>query len=339
MIKYQHPQGATIVVYDDGSLAKFDKNGKATKTSATAEKLAKGHGGWVVIEGDPIDFTVLEANRETVPGGVVRIPMKFKSGLISDLPKYIADDSFVMQQKIDGIRAQIVFTRDEPGCWVRSNSGTRLKSSAAAPTVLAIEKAYESVRGPKFDYSVDGEIINGVFWAFDIISDELVKNPFLTRLKVLTEWSADQPTDVVRLLPTAVTAEEKDDLVNRVIHNNGEGFIVKGRLSRYTWGGRVDHSLKIKLVDTADCIVTAVHGTKDSISLGVNGSSGIENIGSTSTIGKGTFAVGDIVEVQYLYAGANGRLVQPTILKRRDDKTAEQCTLGQLKFVNKEVVV
>lgn len=342
MLKYIHPQGATAIVYPDGSLAAFDKTGKAKKTSATAEKLARGHGGWVLVEGE-VDHAALAevvSAREPIPNdGQVRIPMKFKNGRIEDLPRYIADDNYVIQQKIDGIRAQIVFDEGATGCWVRSNSGIRLKSSASAPTVAAIEKAYADVRAPKYDYCIDGEIVNGVFWAFDVVSDNLARSPFIERHRLLTTWIEDQPTDIIVLLPTAITAADKRLLVDRVYENNGEGFIVKQKRSQYTWAGRVEHSLKVKLVDTADCFVTSVHETKDSISIAVYQGTNVVEIGRTSTIGKGTFKVGDVVEVQYLYAGAGGKLVQPTILHLRTDKRMQDCRFGQLKFVNKEVVV
>lgn len=336
MQKYVHPQGATLIVYDDGSIAKFDKNGKATKTSATAEKLAKGHGGWILVEGEAVDFTQFNSDREAVPGGVVKIPMKFKSAPISDLDKYIIDPNYVMQQKIDGIRAQIVFGPGTP-VWIRSNSGERLKSTASAPTVVAIEKGYRFVTFDS-DFCVDGEIINGVFWAFDIVVSD-TDFSMEDRLGLLESWLSLYSSDTVRLLPTAKTVTEKQNLVDKVIENNGEGFIVKHKDSLYAWGGRVDHSLKIKLVETVDCIVVSVSDTKDSISLGVHNNGSVVGIGSTSTIGKGTFLPGDVVEVQYLYAGSGGRLVQPTILKKRLDKQPEDCYIDQLKYVNKEVVV
>lgn len=338
MAKYVHPQGATIVVYDDGSLAKFDKNGKATKTSATAEKLAKGHGGWVLVDGEPTDFTVLHSDREAVPGGVVRIPMKFKSAHIDTLMKYENDDNYLMQQKIDGIRAQIVFKAGTAGCWVRSNSGTRLKSSTSAPVVLKIEKHYENTTSEN-SFTIDGEIINGTFWAFDLVTSEDINT--LYRYAALKSWYLTEHIPPgVRVLPTAYTTEEKKALVDKVIANNGEGFIVKHVDAGYTWGGRVDHSLKIKLVDTVDCVVTAVNVKgKDNIALGLyDDSRTLVPVGQTSTIGKGVFAVGDTAEIQYLYAGSGGKLVQPTILRKRTDKAPQDCHVDQLKYVNKEVV-
>ena len=42
---YKHPQGSTIVV-DGGVVTKYNPAGKKVATSATAEKLLSGHGGW-----------------------------------------------------------------------------------------------------------------------------------------------------------------------------------------------------------------------------------------------------------------------------------------------------
>lgn len=48
---------------------------------------------------------------------------------------------------------------------------------------------------------------------------------------------------------------------------------------------------------------------------------------------------GDVVEVRYLYVGANGRLYQPTFPKIRDDKAPHECTWDQLVHVQKGVLV
>ena len=47
---YRHPQGKVVVVHPDGSHESYGPNGKKKPTSATAEKLAAGYGGWSLDE-------------------------------------------------------------------------------------------------------------------------------------------------------------------------------------------------------------------------------------------------------------------------------------------------
>lgn len=41
---------------------------------------------------------------------------------------------------------------------------------------------------------------------------------------------------------------------------------------------------------------------------------------------------GSVVEVRYLYAHPGGALFQPVLMGRRDDITAAECKVGQLKY-------
>lgn len=47
---YMHPQGKSIVVWEDGSMDCRDAGGRRARTSATPEKLAAGHGAWKRVE-------------------------------------------------------------------------------------------------------------------------------------------------------------------------------------------------------------------------------------------------------------------------------------------------
>ena len=63
--------------------------------------------------------------------------------------------------------------------------------------------------------------------------------------------------------------------------------------------------------------------------------------GHASLIGKqkqDAISEGDVLEVKYLYVGANGRLYQTRIVRKRDDKPAQECTDAQLVHVNKTVM-
>lgn len=45
-IRYVHPQGASIIVFADGTMDVRAANGKKKRTTATPETLREGHGQW-----------------------------------------------------------------------------------------------------------------------------------------------------------------------------------------------------------------------------------------------------------------------------------------------------
>lgn len=348
-LTYKHPQGATITVRD-GVLYAVDKNGKPKKTSATVEKLARGHGGWVLVEDS--DEAEAQDLAELFPGMVsapervdprtVVAPMRFREGDVEQLYSYINNVDCWMQQKVDGVRAVLDFRAGHRPSF-RSSSGKPLVSSAAAPAMSPILRALSAVHTGS-EFSVDGEILNGVFHVFDLIPHGGETTPFMFRHAALEGWvatvRADAPSlvDHVRLLPTAKDREAKLRLVQVVSQHNGEGWMVKGDASPYDWGSRVNHSLKMKRTHTADCVVMArdTNG-KENFTLGVWTDMGLVEVGQASAIGKVNAAVGSVVEVKYLYVGAGGKLVQPTVLRKRLDKLNEDCTFDQLVPVDKSV--
>lgn len=158
---------------------------------------------------------------------------------------------------------------------------------------------------------------------------------------------------------TADTTEAKQELADRMWRRGGEGLVVKHTQGKYRPGKRVDHMLKAKFTSTADCIVlergpgNGRNGTGNWLRLGVykpvdglDEQGGIRigpsveithelvEIGRCSTIGKPYAKQGDVVEVKYLYRGAGGKLVQPTMLRVRDDKAADECSLDQFRDAN-----
>ena len=275
-------------------------------------------------------------------------PMKFEQ-----LPPERLDDAIVhpdvfVQQKIDGIRAMLQIAGHANALDVRiiGGGGNPTKSTTAMPTAQLVTAWAEHTFQPgNYELWIDGEIVNGTWWAFDLVrsprTDETT--PFQHRIAVLQALMRRLPTRPhIRLLPTAKHLDIKQQLVAAVRANNGEGLILRHRRSPYNWDQRVNHTLKCKFTHTVDCVVLARNvGGPDKMNavLGLsNGNCEYDEIGQCSMIGKPDAQPGDVVEVKYLYAGAGGKLVQPTVLRIRDDKPAGLCTADQLEFVNKDVV-
>lgn len=333
--RYAHPQGSTIAVYENGSIVKTRPDGKTTSTSATAEKLAAGHGGWTLVEGDEQPFA--DAPAPVNAPKVVLRPMKFAEAPVLDLPTYINDSGWVLQQKVDGIRAQLVIAPGEQP-WFRSGSGEVLKSSAAAKTTTPLLKRLGTLPADQAGYTVDGEVLNGIFYAFDLIPDGGENVALEYRLVFLRTWHEALNDPSVELLPTARTTAEKTLLSLKVYEQGGEGWIAKRLSGTYDYGQRVDHSLKLKITTTVDCVVLDRNrDSKSNFVLGVHRDGSLVEIGCASAIGKPDAKVGEVVEVKYLYVGADGRLTQPTVLRLRNDKAAADCDDSALRFVNKAV--
>lgn len=265
-------------------------------------------------------------------------PMRFEQAPLADVPKYVADPNIVFQQKIDGIRAQLVLSPGAPPAF-RSSSGKPLVSSTAVQTTGPILKALPDYGGPPV--VVDGEVLGGTFHVFDLIQPGQEKRPYLERQAMAETFAKTLGLPAVKALPTARSSAEKQQLYDKVYANGGEGVMMKRADSPYSPGQRVKHTLKAKFRSTVDAVI--MERDRDGHSnfvLGLHDADGkLHEIGTSSAIGKPDGQPGDVIEVAYLYAmpGTNS-IVQPSVVKLRPDKAPEDATVDQLRFVNKDVL-
>lgn len=257
-------------------------------------------------------------------------------------------DVFI-QQKIDGIRAMLRIRSidNKLNIAMLGGAGTPLKSTTAKPTADLITNWANTVFKPNgnYDIAIDGELIGDTYWAFDLVRSPKSNEhtPALRRyelLQAVTERLPNHPN--FRVLPAYTDAKQKLDIVDAIRSNGGEGILIKSNHSPYQWGERVRHSLKVKFTHTVDCIILNRNTggpDKQNATLGITNTNGnIDILGNCSMIGKPDAQPGQVVEVKYLYVGAGGKLVQPTLLRIREDKTPNECTIDQLSFVNKTVL-
>ena len=110
-----------------------------------------------------------------------------------------------------------------------------------------------------------------------------------------------------------------------------EGLILRDRHAPYQQGKRSTTLLKRKFTHTADLMVSGLDPAKESARLAAFGPDGQTEIGSASAIGKGLIACGEIWEVEFLYVvdPAHPRMVQPRLVRRREDKSPAECTIDQ----------
>jgi predicted ABC-type ATPase len=360
---YTHPQGKTIYVHPSGALEVFKPDGKRGTSSATAAKLAAGHGGWSLLAAAPTAPAPTPAAKPGLPaapplvaaptaplqqsaglpapaGALPVTPMDFTEADLSEVPKAIADPDIVFQQKVDGIRGVLVL---EPGRkpWFAGKKGERLVSSTAAKTTDPMLAALPAtVPSGMPAVRIEGEVLNGKFHVFDMVVVGQESLPYETRQQMAEAWAQNSGLPQAVPLPTAKTAKEKQALWDAVLGSGAEGVMMKRRDAPYDGGQRVQHTRKAKITATADVVVLSVGvGGKANAEMGLRINGQTQSIGTVSTNGKGAINVGDVVEVEYLWAMPTGTLTQPRIVRVRKDKTAADLTdVSQLRVVDKTVL-
>jgi ATP-dependent DNA ligase len=292
-----------------------------------------------------------------------RPPMKFHE--TADFTPYVTDDEWWMQQKVDGVRAQLVACYDADHCFrgafARASGGVPLKSTTALPTAervlrglfatLPEHPAHRGARGDidaGYQLAFDGEIVGDTWYIFDFVAEGTAYTYKRRHAQLLEMFDMLPSHDRLVLLPTAKTSLEKLTLLDRVHTENLEGVIIKHVSSEYLFGTRTRTSLKYKVTKTADVVVMERDnrtGRSNSDGSALNASFGVYNshgelveIGNCSMIGKPDAQPGDVIEVKYLYAGKGNRLVQPSCLRVRDDKAPTECIDEQLVHVSKAVI-
>ncbi len=287
-----------------------------------------------------------------------RLTMNFSEVSISDVETYLTDPRFAVEQKVDGTRALVVITTGDDGIpFFRflGRRGTALTHAAAMLHFAKIESALAGCFTRPGETVLDGEIMfdQGRFVIFDLPHMEIAGHhwtstdrPYSHRretLEVLRSCLGD--SEVIVIAPSATTEADKRASLAAVEQSHGEGVMVKDLDAAYHPGKRVKHSVKVKFVKTADVVVTATsRGRNDagretgSFEIAVWSEGVLEVVGATSAIGKAAVEVGDVIEVAYLYMGAGGRLVQPRMLRVRDDKASEDCTPEQFPLYSKALV-
>lgn len=257
---------------------------------------------------------------------------KDRSGDPDLLEALINDPEWVFQQKMDGTRVLI----DLETLQFSQRNGNPLKHTAATQWIPAIlEDLADIGLSGQANTILDCELLieRGELWVFDVIDPWNLDRPMIDRAVEL----AQLPTgERVRIVPTSMTIEGKRELVEAC--RDREGVVAKLRSGPYVPGKRVEHVVKLKNVHRAEVVVMSTSLSPLSASLGVWTEDGPRTISRASLIGKDPMiAPGDVVEVEYL-AWTGASLLQPRIVRRRPDKTAEDCILGQFMTYSREAI-
>ena len=243
---------------------------------------------------------------------------------VEDAEMYINDDSFLAQEKKDYERRIII--------------------SDGKGNVMGLNKKGQQVPVPKNiansiknECTLDGEISDDVYYVFDIISFEGKDLKSYSATQRLEYLSAMEFGNSVEVVETAYTTGQKRDMFETLKAERREGIVFKKKSASYTPGrpNSGGNQLKYKFYKTATFIVA--NETKDKRSVGLELID--DNTGHRIFMGKVTIppnydvpAIGDLVEVRYLYAYRGGAVYQPTYLGKRNDSDLTDATMKQIIY-------
>ena len=244
----------------------------------------------------------------------------------------LIDPLYCAQEKLDGKRL-LLRKRDE------TIEGINRKGLiVAVPESIAIK-----ARQVPGDFLVDGEAVGDTLHVFDLLESsqdgDLRAQPYMERLQCL---SLLLPWEFNALVPvhTAYQARDKTSLYARLRGQFKEGIVLKLLTAPYTPGktsgsqAAAAPAFKYKFVESASFVVTLVHPTKRSVSLGLYAGSEIVEAGHVTIPPNHEIPKpGAVVEVRYLYAfKQSGAVYQPCYLGEREDIDRAECTVSQLKY-------
>jgi bifunctional non-homologous end joining protein LigD len=258
------------------------------------------------------------------------------------VPKLLADDRLIAQQKLDGNRVLV-----HVGETLRATNRSGQLTTIHASIFAALEWLPHGT-------VIDGEVVPGdegpVYWLFDVLQvagEDLRELGYLERWQRLDaeiEPAVDHP---IRILDYAHGHAAKQDLYERLLAANAEGIVFKHKDAPYqpgrpSSGGK---QLKHKFVKSADVVILENAG--NAYLMAVYDGDELREVGKvfSGTTNESRaelderLAAGErpIAEVRYLYATDDEQLYQPVFIRLRDDKPAIECLRSQLEKTRRDV--
>lgn len=246
-----------------------------------------------------------------------------------DLEYFISSETHWMQEKYDGKRTLLRKVGQTVEAINRKGLVVDIPSALERETALV-----------DCDFILDGEAIGDALFAFDLLSyngDDLRSCPYIERMNILQHIAGQYFEQYLQLAKTAKLQENKRKLYDELKAARREGVVFKERGGIYT-AGRPNSGgtqRKLKFVTTATVKVLCVNN-KRSVEVGVLDSGAYVPVGNVTISANHSIpAIGDLVEVRYLYAFPRGSLYQPVYLGTRADKDVAD-TVTALKYKSAE---
>ena len=254
---------------------------------------------------------------------------------VEALPSLVDDDAWMLDQKLDGQRRLVAIVDARPQAFGRRGTSAKLPRQ--------VERDLSVLSGG--EWLVDGELMDDVFWVFDVVrapAGHITETtPYAVRRRALDGIAPHITTGSVHVLPCAAEKVDKDALVGAVRTLGCEGVVARHIEGAYEFGDRSRTMLKAKFFRDIDVVVTRVRvDGKENFGIGLVREGEVIEIGTCSALFRGLapVEVGQVLTVHYLYANERGHLQHPTRPKVRNDKAPEECTFDQLIFRSRSIV-
>jgi len=299
-----------------------------------AEKKAKGY-----TAGE--DAPAFSQTEGAVDSGVR--PMNLTPDDEESLEKYITDDDWCAQEKLNGKRILLRVSKDKA---VGIN-----KRGLECPVPAVFQKGFKNLA---MEYVLDGELIGENYHVFDVLFEDRAdygkKNVYGTRIEGVNYIVAAMANDHVQFVPSYVGAKNKRDFVKKLMLGRKEGVVFKRLDAAYEPGRRNDLkkaiAVKVKFYKAIAPVVITWKKDKQSIEVGLreekDGKMDIVSVGWVTVPTKYVEQVelGNPIRVKYLYATPGRQLYQAHLdptddgQVMADDAMADPIT--DLKFEGKE---
>lgn len=333
----QQPCGNYAVNFQYGRRGSTLKAGSKTATPlplADATKvlekliLSKVRKGYVVQDGDTVTSAAVGLERAGRDSG---LRPQLLTSVDRECGRVLATGTtHMMQEKHNGERRMLVI---EPDGTVTGINRTGLAVALPEP----IATAASALAHPDGRIILDGEEIGDQFIAFDMLEDrgeDITPQGTMSRFdRLLGLLPFERSSEAVRRTLCWLLPEAKQKHFKGLEAQGAEGVVFKHKHAPYM-PGRDPEVIKVKFVETATCRVAGQTKGKRSVALELADQPGRwQGIGNVTVLANQSIpAIGALVEVRYLYAHRGGSLIQPVLMRERNDVDESACTTTQLKF-------
>lgn len=232
----------------------------------------------------------------------------------NEAKRLVTDPAFAMQEKFDGRRVLV------------QKNGAAIHGINRKGLLIGVpEIVFHSVRSISGDFILDGECVDDVLHAFDLLEwngQDFRPQPYQHRLAALSRLLNQPDLKSVRAVETATDPANKERLFRHLLAARREGVVFKRLDAPYTAGRPNDGGaqLKHKFYATLSAVVGQVNPQR-SVELRLLDGQGWKPIGNvTIPANQPVPNLGQVVEVRFLYAfKESNALYQAVYLGPRQD--------------------
>jgi bifunctional non-homologous end joining protein LigD len=260
----------------------------------------------------------------------------------------------ILPQLLNPIEEDMVerLLRDDNYCAQEKHNGRHILIRKQEAQIHGINKkgllvglpqtVFDDVRNLPGNFIPDGESVDDVYHAFDLLvlnGEDIRPLRYYDRLTSLMNLLASSQHRFIKYTETAFTTKQKTALLKRLKAGNREGIVFKRLDAPYIPGkpNSGGSQLKHKFYATLSAVVAKIN-IQRSVEVRLLNGEGWNNVGNVTIPANHSIPkVGDVVEIRYLYAHTQSRILyQPTYLGLRDDVEQHECVMSQIKFKPEE---